>query len=369
MQLSYATYINASTSYSLSGLNFLREFVRLGVPVRLFPMDQPTPATNQFKEVVQTTHYQDNIPHHYKDAVSLRFAHSFDGFTHVNKRRVLYTVFEVDKLNSLEESSILSNDLVITSNNYHRDILHKYHPYVETVPLGVDHSLFNDRPGLRSEYCRQLNIPEDATLFFNCGKFERRKNHRELCEAFSLAFDPGDNTYLIMVSDNGHIKPEKNKEWVDYYKNSKMGSHIIFLQKNMTLSGISSLMKSIDCVVAPSRAEGFNLPALEALSCGKHLITTNITAMADYCSINNSHLVELSEKELAFDEPFFRGQGSWYKWTTKHTKQLAEMMNHIHTLKQNDELKPNINGVATAAGYSWENVSRQLVQTLEDFYG
>ena len=356
MNLNYATYINNKTSYSVSGLNFLREFIKEGINVRLFPMDNPTPESNEHGEIIQKTFYQNNIQKW--DAPSLRFAHAFDGFNHVSKHRILYTVFELDRINPLEESSILSNDLVITSSSYHAQVLSKYHSNVRVVPLGVDHGIFNASPASTRSL---LGIPEDATVFINVGKFERRKCHREICDAFNLAFDPGDNAYLVLLSQNLFID---NNEWNSYYKNSKMGSNILLLEKQSSQRDVADLMKSSDCLVAPSRAEGFNLPVIEAMACGKHVITTNVTAMSDYCSTLNSHLIELSSMEVAYDKPFFNGQGNWFRWEQKHTKKLADLFHYIHYLKQHDDLKQNINGLATAAQYSWQNSAKELIEVI-----
>lgn len=358
MKLNVAGYINCSTSYSLLTMNFLREMLNAGVQIRLFPMDNPTPASEQFSREIQSTFYRNNNPSHFRDAPSLRFGHQFDLFNHVSKPRIGYTVFELDDLTPLEQDSVLSTDIVITPNNYHANVLKKYHDNVHVVPIGVDTTLF----GYSGNPIRQmLNIPEDATLFCCIGKIERRKCFREMCEAFSLAFDPGDNVYFALVSENPFVN---NEEWKSLYKNSKMGSQIVWLKKFKNHSDIANLLKDSDCLVAPSRAEGWNMPILEKMCSGGHVITTNVTAMADYCSPINSHLIELDEMESAFDPPFFQGQGNWYKWEHKHTERLASLMRDIHEKKQKGSLERNINGVATAASFSYSSATQKLLEII-----
>ena len=49
---------------------------------------------------------------------------------------------------------------------------------------------------------------------------------------------------------------------------------IIILSENLTSTQMNSLYNLVDCYISPYRAEGFNLPVLEAMACGCHVITT-----------------------------------------------------------------------------------------------
>ena len=61
-----------------------------------------------------------------------------------------------------------------------------------------------------------------------------------------------------------------------------MLSSIIVISKNLTLKELSELYGSCDAYVSPYRAEGFNMPPLEAAACGIPTILTSGGSTDDY---------------------------------------------------------------------------------------
>ena len=62
---------------------------------------------------------------------------------------------------------------------------------IHVIPLGVDRGIFTETVSNRSE-----------TIFFNCGKWEFRKGHDFIVEAFNEAFEPSDDVELWLMCDN-----------------------------------------------------------------------------------------------------------------------------------------------------------------------
>ena len=61
-----------------------------------------------------------------------------------------------------------------------------------------------------------------------------------------------------------------------------MLSNIIVISKNLTLKELSELYGSCDAYVSSYRAEGFNMPPLEAAACGIPAILTSGGSTDDY---------------------------------------------------------------------------------------
>jgi glycosyltransferase involved in cell wall biosynthesis len=124
-------------------------------------------------------------------------------------------------------------------------------------------------------------------------------------------------------------------------------------------------MKLMDCGVFPSRAEGWNLEILEMMSCGKHIITTDVTGHTEFCDQYNSSLIYPDCMETAFDGQFFYGQGEWYTIEDEHVDQIAEFMYYdIHIPKQENKLKQNKEGIKTAKQFTWEHSAKKLYDIL-----
>lgn len=129
---------------------------------------------------------------------------------------------------------------------------------------------------------------------------------------------------------------------------------------------IAYLIRLSDCGVYPSKAEGWNMPLLETLACGRHAIATNYSAHTQYCNNDNCHLIDIDRGEPAYDDiwPVFHGQGVWAKLGEKQILQLRINMRDIHTKKQLNQLKVNDNGVETAKRFSWDNTAQAILEGL-----
>ena len=124
-------------------------------------------------------------------------------------------------------------------------------------------------------------------------------------------------------------------------------------------------MAQADCGIFPSRAEGWNLELLEMLACGKQVITTNYSAHTEFCDEDNSHLVEIEKKELAYDGKWFHGKcGKWAKISDSEIDQFVDHMKKIHQSKQNKTLQLNQSGVDTANKFSWQNSALTIKEVL-----
>ena len=71
---------------------------------------------------------------------------------------------------------------------------------------------------------------QSKTVFFNCGKWEVRKGHDVLVEAFNLAFSELDNVELWMMCENPFFDEKEQSDWIGLYKNSKLGKKLDFAQ-------------------------------------------------------------------------------------------------------------------------------------------
>ena len=115
----------------------------------------------------------------------------------------------------------------------------------------------------------------------------------------------------------------------------------------------------------PARAEGWNLEALELLSCGKQVITTYYSGHTEFCTKENAHLVTIDKKEKAFDGKWFDGKtGSWAHLGSSQIDQLVEHMRKVHKSKQDGSLTTNHAGIKTAQEFSWDNSAEKILASV-----
>ena len=120
-------------------------------------------------------------------------------------------------------------------------------------------------------------------------------------------------------------------------------------------------MMQADVGVFPSRAEGWNLEALEMMSVGKRVIMTDYSAHTEFATDSNSKLIKIEETEPAYDGIWFEGQGEWACMGENQIEQLVHHMRECHIEKN----ETNESGVSTAKTFSWDNCAKKIMEALK----
>ncbi len=270
------------------------------------------------------------------DAPSLRIWHPHDLSLHVGKgKKVGYTLFETTLRSKQELHQLAALDTLCVPSQWAKDRLIDQggfsDSYIQVVPSGVDES-FRPSPSF---------LPLDTSgpcTFLSIGKWEYRKGHDVLLTAFERAFRADDSVRLIMHCHNPVVPGglEKlhayNNSWVNYYKSSFLAEKI-YISPNRFNSQreVIQLMQSAHCGVFLSRGEGWNMELLEMMACGKRTIATNYSAHTEYCTQENTHLIEIDSLEKAYDGVWFDGQqGLWAALGERQIQAAAEAMRAVY---------------------------------------
>ena len=272
-----------------------------------------------------------------------------------------FPIFELDTFTDLEKHHLQSCDELFVCSQWAKGVVKKnydwsiqsyrergVHQRVEVVPLGVDAGLFPPAP------VRQ----EDKTIFFNCGKWEVRKGHDILINAFKKVLEHGHDAELWMMCENPFNSPEENKKWHHLYNHPK----VKLIPRAETQQEVYNIMSQVDCGVFPSRGEGWNLELLEMMAAGKHVITTEYSAHTEFCTEDNAGLVTIKEVEPAFDGKWFFGQGNWAKIGEHQMLDLNMKMQRFIFDKKGTL---NESGIETAKTFSWQNTARKILKYVE----
>jgi glycosyltransferase involved in cell wall biosynthesis len=342
--------------YGIAGLNIVKELSKTS-NVSLFCIGQPQ-VTNQEDANIISNCLRQGMKFDANDTC-IKIWHQNDMAQFIGKgEHIGFPFFELDEFNDIEKHHLSSLDRIFVSSQWAKEVILDNisfeHDKINIIPLGVDRAIFHEHETINQS---------SKTIFFNCGKWEVRKGHDILCDIFNLAFDYNDDVELWMMCQNPFLSEQQEKEWINLYKNSKLGDKIRLFPRMETQEQVYNIMKETDCGIFPSRAEGWNLELLEMLSCGKHVITTNYAAHTEFCNTENALLVDVQEKEIAFDGKWFHGKfGKWAKIGQTQIEQFVENMKYIHTLKQNQKLSTNINGVNTSKSFTWGNTAKAILK-------
>lgn len=337
--------------YGVAGYNIYKELFKLHPSTALYPISKPEFIDD---DIAQGLHNRFTARTLWP---SVKIWHQNDVHTHVGKgHHIGFPIFELTEFNQEEKLSMSHCDKLFVCSEWAKDVLQNQKdwrcPPVSVVPLGVNTELFRPHVSKR-----------EATIFFNCGKWEKRKGHDVLLECFNAAFQTGDNVELWMMCDNPFIG-EMNQQWINLYKNSPLGNKIRIIPRQQSHKDVYNIMRQTDCGVFPARAEGWNLELLEMMACGKDVIATNYSAHTEFCNSDNCHLVEIDELETAHDGIFFSGEyGEWASFNDSAKSQLIEHMRAVHDIRQS--LFINNAGIETANKFTWKNSAQELLNGLK----
>jgi glycosyltransferase involved in cell wall biosynthesis len=348
--------------YGVAGLNILKSLQKAGHDVALHVIGGAQITNKDDEESVKRALKVATVFD--KKAPCIKVWHQHDMATFVGKgKHIGFPIFELDTFSEIERHHLQSCDRLFVCSEWAKDIVkknideyHSCHYNINVVPLGVDMNIF--KPAAISN--------NDKVVFFNCGKWEIRKGHDILIEAFKNVAKIHQNVELWMMCSNPFNTAEENARWHQLYNHPK----VKLIPRAETQSQVYNIMSQVDCGIFPSRAEGWNLELLEMMACGKYVIATNYSAHTEFCNEKNCGLIGIMELESAFDGKWFFGQGKWAKIEKQQIEELTTIMLNFVEFKsdcmrsESGECPINKEGITTAQKFSWENTAKHITSYI-----
>jgi glycosyltransferase involved in cell wall biosynthesis len=119
---------------------------------------------------------------------------------------------------------------------------------------------------------QEIGIPEDAFFLLSVGELSVRKNHQVILKALGRLQNP---QIHYAIAGEGDQK-ERLQALADRLG---VASQVHFLGYR---KDIVALNMASDAFAFPSQTEGMGLAALEAMACGKPILTSNVHGINDY---------------------------------------------------------------------------------------
>ena len=161
---------------------------------------------------------------------------------------------------------------------------------IVVLPHGVNARTFQplgeaDRRAARS----QLGVAQDETLFVNVGVATWNKGLDLLVRAFAQVRQRHRQARLLLKENKALYGLGVERILADVQRQAPglVDSHVLagisVISNPLDQSQLRTLYAVADAYVSPYRAEGFNLPVLEAMACGTPVIVTAGGATDDFC--------------------------------------------------------------------------------------
>jgi glycosyltransferase involved in cell wall biosynthesis len=232
---------------------------------------------------------------------------------------------------------------------------------VHVVPLGVDSDLFKPADAnVRTELRRRLGW--DGFVFLNVGALTGNKGIDILLRSFAEVVRRRPQALLVLKGLDSLYGSQTVLERMIRALGERERSLVMPRLRycGQTLSGaeMACFYQAADAYVAPYRGEGFNLPALEAASCGLPVICTKGGPTDDFTSSSFARPIQ-SRSAAVVVEPGCMGQ-----WLEPDENHLVELMDSTFAQPDFVSQARQTGPAFVRANFTWERVVDRLLQIL-----
>lgn len=274
---------------------------------------------------------------------------------------VVHDVGGVDCLEDRKEQSLLSNVLyrlslyavklctrVASDSEFTRSRL-IHHTRIDpsrvvTIYPGVDHRVFKpgDRLASRRDMrARGLAVSDEDTLMIYVGAEYRRKNLPFLIDAFAAYYRKGAPGAKLLKVGNGHDAKARARTLDQMRRRGLRSEQDVLFVENINDELLAELYCSSDVFVTASKYEGFGLPLLEALSCGKEAVAARSGALPEVGGVGTRYVDVHQPADFAA------------------AMEAAALDAHRNPLG-------NEAGITRARGFDWTTTARSVLRLLEE---
>lgn len=341
------------TGYGVASFNILKALSKNN-DISYFPKGQPSVDTQEdydlITKIVNRSNFDVNAP-------CIKVWHQFDLAERIGRGPYFaYPFFELDTFSKMEQQHMRVPDALFVSSHWAKQVVlqNNINTPTHVIPLGVNRDIF--------DYTKFPLPNTEKYIFINIGKWEIRKGHDILIDIFRSAFPTEKDVELWVIASehtNSYSSPDELTNWKKKYSVDPRVKLSSGVNNQYELAHIIS---QASCGIFMSRAEGWNLELLECMAMNKPTIATNYSAHTEFCTNDNSYLVDIDSTEKAIDNKAFIGQGSWAKISQKQIDQCIEYMRMVY----NHQIRSNIAGLNTAQTLSWNNSANKIERCISE---
>jgi glycosyltransferase involved in cell wall biosynthesis len=155
---------------------------------------------------------------------------------------------------------------------------------IAVIPHGIDPGLFRPQAEVRADMRRQLGV--SGFVFMNVGAMSGNKGMDVLLKAFAAVAERRADVWLVLKgSDRLYRSRNLLQQTLNALTRAEVGRimpRLVYGGETLSMSRMAALYQAADAYVSPYRAEGFNLPVLEAAACGVPIICTRGGSTDDF---------------------------------------------------------------------------------------
>jgi hypothetical protein len=254
---------------------------------------------------------------------------------------IYFTMWESDRLKPNWVEDINGAKLVITPSDWGIRTFQESGVSVPIVkvPLGYDPVCFHPNGSW-----------PDICTFGTAGALwggGMRKNVRRIIELFQEAFPEEDDVRLrVKITPRCDLKEPDDPR-------------IELLRNFLAPLDLAEWYRSLTAYVNGSFSEGFGLHLIEAMACGRPLISSTYSAVGEYFDHRVGYPV--SYREVSTESDLYPGN-----WGIPDDESIKQAMREVYTNDRESRIRGN-RAASRAQRFPWKETGRKLVQVLKPY--
>ncbi len=214
-------------------------------------------------------------------------------------------------------------DLMFTTSEWVRQIYKRDGVDVKKIipmHIGIDTDLFRplENENYKREIKRMFNIKDNEKMILTVGGDTTSKGAQEMMKALAEVDKEFKDWKYVCKSWPSECASEWRNEEIRLAEELGIKDKVIFIDDEFTQEFMVHLLNAADIYAAPSRLEGFGMIQVEAMACGKPVISINKMGPSETIIHNKTGFLAEPAEEVVLTEEWV------YPWMGFKTKKILK---------------------------------------------